>query len=96
MQNNLLLVNTTVLEMLYQGFVRKALVFGKSYGTRNILPRFCTKSPTFGKSDSTRNILPMFRTKSPTSGKYYGTRNVIPRVCTKYPKYFTKVLYKKP
>ena len=30
----------TVLEIFYQGFVRKALVFGKSYSTRNILPQY--------------------------------------------------------
>ena len=33
----------------------KSPTFGKSYSSRNILPRFIGKSPTFGKSYSTRN-----------------------------------------
>ena len=36
---------------------RKSPSFGKSYRTRNILPRFIDKSPSFGKSCKTRNIL---------------------------------------
>ena len=44
MQKSLLLVNPTVLEIFYKGFVQKAPSFGKTYSTRNILPRFWWKA----------------------------------------------------
>ena len=65
----LLLVNPTVLEIFYQGSVRKALLLvNPTVLCRNILPRFCTKSPPSGKYYSTRNVIPRVCTKYPTFG----------------------------
>jgi hypothetical protein len=65
------------------GCYEKSPSFGKSYSTRNILPRFVQKSPSFGQSYSTRNILTRFVWKSPSFGKSYSTRNILPRFVQK-------------